>query len=86
MPEDKNKRLSSDEDSRLFREFVGQVKTLPNTQQHNLASKEKPKPVKKTLSLTTPSVIYLFGLLVIFKPMNIFFLPVRAYKIKQSKN
>jgi DNA-nicking Smr family endonuclease len=54
MPEDKNKRLSSDEDSRLFREFIGQVKTLPNTQQHNFASKEKPKPVKKNFVINSP--------------------------------
>ncbi len=54
MPEDKNKRLSSDEDSRLFREFIGQVKTLPNTQQHHFASKEKPKPVKKNFVINSP--------------------------------
>ena len=49
MPEDKNKHLSSDEDSQLFRESIGPIKRLSNTQRHSFENKPKPKPVKKGL-------------------------------------
>tara|TARA_R110002095_G_scaffold90938_1_gene79417 strand:- start:4507 stop:5076 length:570 start_codon:yes stop_codon:yes gene_type:complete len=47
MPEDKNKHLSSNEDSNLFRQSMGDVKPLSHDKYNLLESKLKPKPVKK---------------------------------------
>lgn len=47
MPEDKNKHLSSHEDSNLFRQSMGDVKPLSHDKHNLLESKLKPKPVKK---------------------------------------
>ena len=47
MPEDKNKHLSSDEDSQLFRGSIGDVKQLSSTERYSFEDKPKPKPVKK---------------------------------------
>jgi len=47
MPEDKNKHLSSDEDSQLFRESIGDVKQLSSNQRHSFDDKPKPRAVKK---------------------------------------
>lgn len=48
MPEDKKKRLSSDNDSQLFREFIGEVNILSNTERHFYDDTSKPKPIKKS--------------------------------------
>lgn len=51
MPEDKNKHLSSDKDSQLFREFVGDTKPLVSDEQYSFEGKPKPKPIKKVFNL-----------------------------------
>ncbi len=52
MPEDKNKHLRSDEDSQLFRQFVGEVKTLQSNKEDIFDRKPRPKPIKKTFRST----------------------------------
>ena len=51
MPEDKNKHLGSDQDSQLFREFVGDTKPLTSDKQYSFENKPKPKPIKKVFHL-----------------------------------
>lgn len=47
MPEDKNKRLNSKEESNLFRQSMNDVKPL-STEQHVIhTGKQKPRPIKK---------------------------------------
>ena len=47
MPEDKNKHLSSNDDSNLFRRSVGDVKPLSSDKHEFIENKPKPKPLKK---------------------------------------
>ncbi|MBV1912448.1 MAG: Smr/MutS family protein [Cycloclasticus sp.] len=51
MPEDKNKDLSSDEDSLLFRESMRDVKVLAKNERYSFEEKPKPKPIKKNLAV-----------------------------------
>ncbi|PHS71281.1 MAG: DNA mismatch repair protein MutS [Cycloclasticus sp.] len=50
MPEDKNKRPSSNNDSDLFKQSMGDVKPLNSDNQNTLDNKPKPKPIKKHFS------------------------------------
>ncbi len=47
MPEDKNKDLSSTEDSRLFRETLGDVKPITSDKYNPIVDQPKPRPKKK---------------------------------------